>query len=143
MNATKTTFSETCEMNYSLRIATIVIVATAVFHSGNATAGDSPIYSVDSMMNHPYMFTPAWGHASQNPGSPKWFAPGYGYQIPGFGYSQYRYDRLNSYNAHYAFGVLQRSSFSSVGTRYRPSVGSPSWYFPGSPLSTDSTSFAW
>ncbi|MFY9256954.1 MAG: hypothetical protein WAO83_26110 [Fuerstiella sp.] len=108
-----------------------------------ASAQDSPAYSLDSMTQHPYRFTPAWGHASHNPGSPKWFVPGYGYQIPGYGYSVQRYSLLSPYNAHYAFGIRQRSGFGSPSVTPLANVGAPPWYFPGSPAGVQLNSFAW
>lgn len=61
-----------------LLLPALLVVASA--------PASEPLYSLDRMALHPYRFTPAYGHASANPGSPRWFAPGYGYVIPSFGW---------------------------------------------------------
>lgn len=106
-------------------------------------AEDGPLYSLDVLEHHPYRFVPAYGHASQNPGSPKWFVPGYGYRIPGFGYSLRRYSALSPYNSNYAFGARVPSHYDDSTYRYwTNSYGGP-WYFPGSSANTQARAFSW
>ncbi|MCA8996569.1 MAG: hypothetical protein KDA80_06285 [Planctomycetaceae bacterium] len=70
-------------MNSLSRIAFVFCAGLAITPA--VFAQDASIYSLDQLGFHPYRSVPAFGHASQNPGSPKWFVPGYGYRIPGFG----------------------------------------------------------
>ena len=100
-----------------------VFVAAAIT-SAWASAHE-PVFSLDLLSQHPYRFVPAYGHASQNPGSPKWFRPGYGYQIPGFGYSVAQ-PRVNFY--HYT--VPHR--LTTAGKMYWEQGRSP-WYLPSAP----------
>ena len=105
-----------------------------------------PLSSLDRMEFHPYRFLPAYGHASQNPGSPRYFMPGYGYAIPGFGTasastlagwpaSSNAWRPVSGvgsvYEAPYRFGHLDRFGSGPVPATARP-YGSP-WYLPGSP----------
>ena len=84
--------------------------------------------SLDLLQDHPYRFVPAYGHASQNPGSPKWFVPGYGYRIPGFGYSS----PVTSYTDYYQFGALKPGFYNPNQQLFLSnSYGAP-WYIPGS-----------
>ena len=107
-----------------------------------SVAEDGPLYSLDVLEHHPYRFVPAFGHASQNPGSPKWFVPGYGYQIPGFGYSLKRYHSLSPYNSNYAFGARVPSHYDDSTYRYWTNSFGP-WYFPGASTNTQARAFSW
>jgi hypothetical protein len=107
----------------------VLLAVSAICQSATA---DEPIYSLDQLNQHPYRFVPAFGHASQNPGSPKYFVPGYGYQIPGFGSSPRSLPTLTSYNDLYEFGQRKHGSYDSAGNRFwSNSYGGP-WYQPGS-----------
>lgn len=86
-----------------------------------------PVYQLDLLGQHPYKYYPPAGHASQNPGSPKWFVPGYGYKIPGFGFppqivptTQYAPQRDRQW----------RGSFARSQPMYWERGQTP-WYFPG------------
>jgi len=94
----------------------------------NTASSSDPIYSLDLLQDHPYRFVPSYGHASQNPGSPKWFVPGYGYRIPGFGYSS----PVTTYTDYYQFGARGPGFYNNNQQFYLSnSYGGP-WYFPGS-----------
>jgi len=111
--------------------------------SCTAASAGAPAYSLDQLYNHPYRYTPAYGHVSQNPGSPKYFAPGYGYRIPGFGYSVGPASvstTYNTYNSNYQFGQRNRRSATGMYNDrshrfWSNSYGGP-WYYPGSPANT-------
>lgn len=123
-----------------------ILLLMGSLNSGLAHDGPAPgggvMFSLDQMHDHPYRFVPAHGHASQNPGSPKYFVPAYGYRIPGFGAMQRRYDALSPYHL-YSFGVRQPLSFSARGYRFETnSTGGP-WYHPGWTGNTRRTEFAW
>jgi len=87
-----------------------------------------PVYSLDQLTHHPYRYVPAYGHASQNPGSPKWFRPGYGYQIPGFG------STASLSAIYYHQNVLHSERNLTKGESYWTEGRAP-WYLPGSPPS--------
>ncbi len=109
----------------------ILSTFTLLLISSSLQAADGPAYALDSMTDHPYRFTPAYGHASQNPGSPKYFVPGYGYRIPGFG-SGNGFSSSNSYTDHYTFGIRKPGSYNDTTHQYWDnSYGGP-WYIPGS-----------
>ena len=101
-------------------------------------------YSLDSMANHPYNSATARGYAWQNPGSPKWFVPGYGYQQP-YGYSSSMRNRLlNPYLQEYSFGIRRSNLRRSDATHrnWTNAYGGP-WYFPGSSTNTTQRPFRW
>lgn len=106
--------------------------------SSAVLADGGPVYSLDQMMDHPYRFVPAYGHASQNPGSPKWFRPGYGYLIPGFGSTRgLSVGGSGRYNQHDGFGLRRPNDRS---------VAMTPWYFPGQSIYAGVRSdaeFAW
>lgn len=99
-------------------------------------------YSLDSF-SHPYRFSPGWGHASQNPGSSKWFVPGYGYQVPGFGTSP----RLSSlaapsYKTH-PFGNRLPGQLRVRGSRHHYWGSGQPWHLPAAPAAVNGTAFNW
>lgn len=101
-------------------------------------------YSLDSMANHPYNSATAPGHASQSPGSPKWFVPGYGYQRP-YGYGSTLNRRLrNPYLTEYSFGTRRPNLRRNDTTHlyWTNAYGGP-WYLPGSTTNTRPRTFAW
>ena len=120
-----------------------VVLSALMVSAVDGAAADGPLYSLDVMTQHPYRFTPAWGHASQNPGSPRWFVPGYGYQIPGFGYGLNRYSALSPYQAHYAFGIRQPAAYSDATHQNWSSISTIPWFLPGSSTNTQLRTFAW
>ncbi|MEZ6057538.1 MAG: hypothetical protein R3C01_12625 [Planctomycetaceae bacterium] len=104
---------------------THIAIVFVLMLSASASAQE-PVYSLDTLADHPYRYMPAYGHASQNPGSPKWFVPGYGYRIPGFGYhrSQPQFDNF--------YHKTIPHSLSTNGRLYWE-IGRSPWYFPGAP----------
>lgn len=113
---------------------------------GPAISYPAAQYSLDEMGSHPFNSAGAIGHASQSPGSAKWFRPGFGYQVPnGTNRSGLlRYRALNSYNSEYANGI-RRTDFrrnSSSHLYYTNAYGGP-WYFPGSTTNTTPRVFSW
>ena len=126
------------------QLVSAALAASAIALAANRCgADDGPLYSLDVLQHHPYRFVPAFGHASQNPGSPKWFVPGYGYRIPGFGYGLTRHSALSPYNSNYAFGARVPSHYDDATYRYwTNSYGGP-WYFPGWSGNTQARAFAW
>ena len=124
------------------------ILLTGLVGATLAAASD-PASVYDSTAFHPYRFVPAYGHASQSPGSPRWFAPGYGYAIPGFVGGSYG----SPATLVGGYGWPSRPTSSLVGGSYGPtyalgrrrvgfglsaaypfsaySYGGP-WYHPGS-----------
>ena len=124
-------------------IATVALCASATSSAkAEAQPSYSAVYSMDSLKDHPYRFYPAYGHASQNPGSPKWFAPGYGYQIPGFGTPPNRLHSMHSNHWAYPFGNAVRPW--ETASRSRHWNGNTSWWLlPGTPSRQGSPSFNW
>ncbi len=121
-----------------MRFAAIIAVLILTASVCRPTQADEPIYSLDQLNHHPYRYVPAFGHASQNPGSPKYFVPGYGYQISGFGYSAGSLPTLTSYNDFYQFGQRKHGLYDDANHRFwSNSYGGP-WYYPGSPANTQS-----
>lgn len=121
-------------MKRIIRIAGLILLCLAAAMKPARSA--EPIYSLDLLQDHPYRFVPSYGHASQNPGSPKWFAPGYGYRIPGFGYSS----PVTSYTDYYQFGSLRPGFYNPNQQLFLYySYGGP-WYIPGS---TTNVTNAW
>jgi hypothetical protein len=95
-----------------------------------------PVYSLDSMTHHPYRYVPAFGHASQNPGSPRHFVPGYGYSIPGFGASSANLAPNTNYSLYYQFGHRTHGLYNDATHRFwHNSYGGP-WYHPGASTNT-------
>lgn len=89
------------------RILPTLVVSIAAFSSqtmADEFTYSAATYNLDSMATHPYMHTPAIGHASQMPGSPKHFVPGYGYIPPGAVRPDIRYHRLSPYLNDFSFG---------------------------------------
>ena len=118
--------NESQTMKRIIRIAGFILLCLAAAMKPARSA--EPIYSLDLLQDHPYRFVPAYGHASQNPGSPKWFVPGYGYRIPGFGYSS----PVTSYTDYYQFGALKPGFYNPNQQLFLSnSYGAP-WYIPGS-----------
>ena len=99
-----------------------------------------PVYSLDLLQHHPYRFQPAYGHASQRPGSPRHFVPGYGYQSPGFGQSSIRAG--TSYRSNYSFGRRLPHSLYKQFRHDTNSLGGP-WYHPGWPGNVQLQPQAW
>jgi len=81
---------------------------------------------------HPYAYPPLHGHASQNPGSPRHFHPGYGYRIPGFGtaISQPSYRTRLYHNGNRTHYPLTRE------LRFNTNQYGGPWYYPGWPANT-------
>jgi hypothetical protein len=103
---------------------------------GDACLADEINYSMDELTHHPYHYLPAFGHAAQMPGSPKYFVPAYGYRIPGFGFRGGYRETLNSYTDYYRFGQRVNQHYTDTKQRYwRNSYGGP-WYYPGYPFNT-------
>lgn len=103
--------------------------------TGNCLASDT-LYSLGEFADHPYRFPPVYGHASQMPGSPKYFVPAYGYRIPGFGFRAGYAESLNSYARYYRFGQRDPGFYSDAEQRFwSNSYGGP-WYYPGSSTNT-------
>ena len=70
------------------------------------------------------------------PGSPKYFVPGYGYRIPGFGFRGGYAETFNSYPTFYSVGRRNPAWYHDSQQRYwSNSYGGP-WYFPGWPANT-------
>lgn len=102
-----------------------------------------PQYSLELLGTHPYNSAGVRGHASSNPASPKWFAPGYGYQIPYADYRLNRYRSLSPYGAEYQFGIRTPGRRTTATHQYfSNSYGGP-WYFPGSTTNTTRRGFRW
>ena len=85
--------------------------------------------------DHPYHHVPSRGHASQNPGSPKWFVPGYGYQTP----PVYTTRSLNPWRSNilsqspYTWGTLQPLYYSDpLYLQSRSTFFRTPWLLPGS-----------
>ena len=106
-------------------------------------AVDGPGYNLDAMTSHPYRFLPAYGHASQNPGSPRWFMPGYGYQIPGFGYTVGTNSHRYSSTVPYGFGSRIPARYTDSVWRNWTNNSAGPWYLPGSTTNTQRRTFAW
>lgn len=114
-------------MTLRVHFSFIVLVGLAA----TPLLAEPPAYSLDALSDHPYRFVPSWGHASQMPGSPKHFAPGYGYRIPGFG----TFSTLSSRGAYQPLNAFGRRIPKSVESGFRSnqnSLGGP-WYYPGWP----------
>lgn len=129
-------------MRIHTAFATFVLAAGLVMPFPLHADEFAPSYSLD-FFSHPYRFTPMWGHASQNPGSPKWFRPGYGYQVPGFGDSL----RLSSpaalsYQTH-PFGNRAPGELRIRGHQHHYWGSGPPWYLPGAPAAVNGTDFNW
>ncbi len=103
---------------------------------GNPCVADEASYSMDELTYHPYRFLPAFGHAAQMPGSPKYFVPAYGYRIPGFGFRAGYRETLDSYADYYRFGRRVHQDYTDTEQRdWSNSYGGP-WYYPGSSANT-------
>jgi hypothetical protein len=101
-----------------------------------ANAREPVRYSLDDLTYHPYRFVPPNGHASQSPGSPQYFVPGYGYRIPGFGFRGDYAETLISHADYYRFGRRDHGFYSDTRQRFwSNSYGGP-WYYPGWPGTT-------
>ena len=99
-------------------------------------ADDEPVYNLDRMTLHPYRYMPAYGHASKNPGSPRHFVPGYGYQVPTLGPGYSNLPQNTDYNAYYSFGRRNHGHYDGTTTRFwHISYGGP-WYYPGATTNT-------
>lgn len=99
-------------------------------------AAEPPQCSLGDTTHHPYHYVPPYGHASQLPGSPKYFVPGYGYRIPGFGFRGGYAETLNSYSDYYSFGRRDHGFYDDARQRFwTNSYGGP-WYQPGWPANT-------
>lgn len=110
----------------------ITFVTTASLMNATGVLASEPVYSLDLLQSHPYRFLPAYGHASQNPGSPKYFVPGYGYRIPGFGWN----GSVVGADRYYEFGIqLPNHDDDSKYKFWSNSYGNP-WYRPGGPNTT-------
>lgn len=108
----------------------------------HALAEDYIPYSVIAE-SHPYRYLPPYGHASQNPGSPRYFEPGYGYRIPGFGFRGQTTSVLPRYGTYYQFGRRVPGLYSDDRQRYwMNSYGGP-WYLPGSQSNTQTRWPSW
>lgn len=133
-------------MRQQLSTFAILTMALSAFAAPSATAQDHSsthaVYSLDSLKDHPYRFYPAYGHASQNPGSPKWFAPGYGYQIPGFGSTASRHHLSQSPHWTHPFGNAVHPWETTARSRYWTGNTIP-WLLPGSPSRQGSPAFNW
>ena len=144
---------------------TTLLAMSILLAGSSALHAQPPQYNLDRLEAHPYCFLPNYGHPSLNPGSPRYFVPGYGYRIPGFGYagqnlptltdySGYNtfgtfggsggiglYSGYGAYNNNYQFGQRNPGGYGGVGnfgTRFGSnSYGGP-WYFPGSATNTHS-----
>ena len=125
--------------------ATFILAMTFAIGSSclHGHAADGPGYNLDAMTSHPYRFVPAYGHASQNPGSPKWFVPGYGYQIPGFGYAAETKSFSYSSTVPYAFGSATPAHYTDSAWRNWTNNTAGPWYLPGSTTNTQRRTFAW
>ena len=134
----------------------LVLLLIGLMAAADAEAVD-PIDRFSRPTAHPNQFLPAYGHASQNPGSPRWFAPGYGYVVPGFGVRPASsVDLSNAGTAGAAYGLsypVPTASTGLLGSHYDPvydfgsrrsglgysaahpfssySYGGP-WFYPGS-----------
>lgn len=105
----------------SLKLATAAFLVLSIATPVSA----DPTYSLDNLTGHPYRYLPEFGHASQSPGSPKHFRPGYGYSIPGPGMSSLLSRPSNGY------GFLQNNLFGeATDLPIRPFGLSP-WHLPG------------
>lgn len=108
-----------------------------------AGAVDNTTSTLQPLENHPYTYVPSYGHASQNPGSPKYFEPGYGYRIPGFDFRG-GYDATeNSYDSFYSFGRRNAGFYSDANHRYWRNVYAGPWYHPGWPANTQAGWTGW
>lgn len=101
-----------------------LIAALLLCTTTNAAIAD-PLFSLDQMQSHPYRFVPPFGHTWQNPGSPRYFRPGYGYVIP-----------APSFNASFTQPWASQDLFESRGDNEtaRPSrspFGTSPWFLPG------------
>lgn len=120
-------------MKFSALIATVLIVFAC-----RSSYANEPQYSLDSLDQHLRRFVPAYGHASQSPGSPKYFVPGYGYRVPGFGFTTPSLPTPTSYNDHYEFGRRRHALYNDRQYRFwSNSYGGP-WYHAGSSVNTQS-----
>ena len=103
---------------------------------GDACLAHDERYSLDELTHHPYRYLPAYGHAAQMPGSPKYFVPGFGYRIPGFGSGAGYGETRDSYGEYYRFGRRVHQNYTDTRQRYwSNSYGGP-WYYPGSSVNT-------
>lgn len=110
-----------------MKLLSLLAAATMLLSSGNAFA-DS-LYSLDQMMHHPYRFAPAFGHASQWPGSPKFFRPGYGYIIPAEGASSLMTLPPSYHGFRNGFHTDSQPGQSPTDAWNR--LGESPWYLPG------------
>jgi hypothetical protein len=108
-----------------------------------AIAADPPTYSLDELVQHPYRFLPAFGHASQAPGSPRYFDPGYGYRIPGFGFRYGYTETLSAYSDFYRFGRRKQARYNDRQYRFWTNTYRGPWYHPGWPANTRMNWSSW
>ena len=134
----------TLQFGENSRTLTFPNNARTLSFDGPAISYPPAQYSLDSLANHPYNSAGAVGHASQSPGSAKWFRPGFGYRSPTSKFRTQRYQALNPYNSEYAFGIrnsnLRRNDRSHL---YHTNAYGGPWYFPRSTTNTQPRVFSW
>lgn len=114
-------------MRYFTAGVMVLVLGTAAAISN----ADEVVYSLDNLVHHPYSFVPAYGHASQSPGSAKYFVPGYGYRIPGYGIYGKTLSATGSYLNYFEFGQRVPGLYDDTRQRFRAdSYGGP-WYHAG------------
>ena len=88
---------------------------------------------LDSLAHHPYSNFALAGHASQNPGSPKYFVPGYGDRVPGVGASAGNSWRWNpgGYSDYYSFGRRNAGLYNDADHRFWSNTYGGPWYHAG------------
>ena len=110
----------------------VLVFSCCLFTLGVDAQADDHCSS-DRLTYHPYPFVPPFGYASQNPGSPKYFVPGYGYRIPGFGFSAGYAETLNSYRDFYEFGQRKHQPYDDTQHQFWSNHNGGPWYYPGWP----------
>jgi hypothetical protein len=117
----------------------LICISSTMLVTNNCLASDAH-YCLDTLAGHPYRFPPVYGHAAQMPGSPKYFVPGYGYRIPGFGFRAGYSETLNSYADYYDFGRRVPQFYNDTKQRYWDNGQGGPWYYPGA---SNNTRTAW
>ena len=92
-----------------------------------------------------YQATPLPVHASFQPGSPKWFVPGYGYQVPAVAYRRPTDLGLSVYRQQSWLGSRRSDVFYGGNQRFWVAPNALPWFLPGATTGTvtQSRRFEW